>query len=125
MVASIEPILSRWRKNVEVERVFQSNGGMDHIGWNLKDVAGLKNDFFSIHFKLQRTLKYIRDLFILMVMRRNDAPFFQNEFGEHDPVACDDLSCQQWIKLFCGDVRPPIFCHFPTMCFFHLTSFIY
>src|SRR5437899_509613 len=60
MVASIEPILSRWRKNVEVERVFQSNGGMDHIGWNLKDVAG----YVPVAFIGPITEQWLADQFV-------------------------------------------------------------
>ena len=52
-LASIEPILSRRRKNVEVEGILEGSGGMDHVRWNVKDIAAIENDFLTIHFEFQ------------------------------------------------------------------------
>src|SRR5262245_26581004 len=53
MIGSVEPVLPGRRKHVEVESVFQRHSGVDDIGGNVQNVAGVQNDFFSMHFKFQ------------------------------------------------------------------------
>src|SRR5213594_4216302 len=122
IVGSFEPVLPRRRKDIEIERVFQGRRGMHDIGRNVKDVAGVKNDFHSVYVKFQPAADDVTHLFVLMVMSRNDASFLQYEFGEHHPFARDEFSSQQRIKLFLGDVGPTILCDIPTLCLFHICS---
>src|SRR2546427_359621 len=124
IVGPIEPVLPRRRKDVEIKRIFQGRRGMHDIGGNMKDVAGVKNDFLSVYFKFQLAADDVTHLFVLMVVSGNDASFLQYEFREHHPFARDEFSSQQRIKFFLGDVRPAILCCIPALCLFHICSLI-
>jgi hypothetical protein len=70
-----------WRKKMEGDGVFQSDGGVNNVRWDVKKIAGVKNYFFPVYFKFQRALENVGDLLILVVMRRHHASFFQQELG--------------------------------------------
>src|SRR5438445_5072175 len=73
-VRFIQPVLTRRTEDIHIQRVFNCNGGMHDVRWNVHDFAFLQKDFPAVDREFQRAFDDVRHLFVVVTVSRNDAP---------------------------------------------------
>ena len=92
LVGSVDPVGARWRKDVEVDSVFEGFGFVRHVGGNAESFAGVYDDLFAVDPELESAFEDVGELLVVMAVLGDDASFFQKDAGEHDFLADDELA---------------------------------
>lgn len=106
LVGFVDPVFARRIEDVEIDRVHQRFGFMRHVGRNGQDFARTHDDFFSVDPELERAIKNVGDLLVVMAVLGNDASFFQQNASQHDVLADDEMAPQKRIEVFDFDRAP-------------------
>ncbi len=104
------PVLAGWCEDVKVNSIFKSLGGVGQAAGNDQNLA-FADSFLDRRILLsqqepQGPLGDVRDLFIGVLVARNEAAFFQFQAGEHGLRTGDELAFQQGIELCGGNFGP-------------------
>ena len=121
-VVAVDPILTRGIEDVEVDGVFEGEGFVGYVGWDAEDFAGVDDDFFVFKDELQSAFEDVGDLFVVMAVQRDVRAFFQQDAGDHNTGAYDELAADEWVERFDFDVGPAGECGFGGLGHFCLRS---
>ena len=79
-------------EDVEIERVFESDGHVRNVGRDAQHLAGGDHYGLAFEMKFERALQNVGDLFTLMVMLRHHSALGQEDLRDHGLIAGDDLA---------------------------------
>jgi hypothetical protein len=106
LIGLVDPVGTRRSEDVEVDGVFEGLSLMRHVGGDAESFAGVDDDFFAVYPKLERAFEDVGELFVGMAVLGDDASFFQEDAGEHDFLADDELALQERVEVFERDSVP-------------------
>ena len=105
-VVAVDPILTRGIEDVEVDGVFEGEGFVGYVGWDAEDFAGVDDDFFVFEDELQGAFEDVGDLFVVMAVQGDVCALFQQDAGDHNTGAYDELAADERVERFDFDVGP-------------------
>src|SRR5947207_13140340 len=82
-VVLLEPVLTDGAEDVEIQRVFESDSAVRHVGGNAQDLSLADYDVTAADLELERTLEDVGDLFAFVVVLRHDRALGEEDLGHH------------------------------------------
>src|SRR5262245_54352846 len=70
-VGFVQPILSWRTKDIDVERIFDCDRGMDHVGGDMHNLPFRKQNLPPVYREFQRPFQDVRHLFVVVAMGGN------------------------------------------------------
>lgn len=67
-VGLIHPVFARWRKDIEIDRIFLSKSFVRHVRRNNQALSGSHNNYAIIDIESQRAFQDISDLLIMVAV---------------------------------------------------------
>lgn len=105
-----DPVLARRSEDVEVDAILESFSGVREIAGDDEEFTGADNLFgggtFFAESEEKSALGDVGDLLIGMVVAGDDAALFELKAGEHRLRTVDELTGDEGIELFGGEVGP-------------------
>ena len=105
-----DPVLAWRSEDVEVDAVFESLSGVREIAGDDEEFAGADDLFgggtFFAESEEKSALGDVGDLLIGMVVAGDDAALFELKASEHSLSAVDELTGDEGIELFGGEIGP-------------------
>src|SRR5580704_17471997 len=91
------PVVARRREDVELHRVLEREGSVEHIRWDVEDLAAADDDALLLVWadpELQLAVQHVRQLFVVMPVHFDDASAAPEGARERDAIPGDDLPAQ-------------------------------
>jgi hypothetical protein len=108
-VVFVDPVLTRWSEDVEVDAIFLGGCGVGEIAGDDEDFAGVDGVRGSVvEVEAESTFGNESDLLVGMGVARHDAAFGENDTGKHRLGAGDELAGEERVELLIFDVVPAI-----------------
>ena len=76
------------------------------MGRDAQEFTRAEDDFAAINCELQRAGVRQRNLFVEMAVHGNNTALLQKNAGDHDLIADDELTIEEWVQGLDRDVIP-------------------
>ncbi len=113
-IVFVDPILTGWIEDVQVDRILKRDRFMRHVGWNAEHFPRGDREFPVVDVEVQGAFEDIGDLLIVMAMQGHPGALLQQDARGHHIGAHDHLPAYlraQWFNL---DIVP-----LDVLCFRH------
>src|SRR5262245_35825862 len=110
-VRPVEPVLPRWREDVDVQGRLERFRPVREIRWEMQDLA--RSDVDDLRLVLsqpetQDALEDVGDLLVLVRVPRDDAALVEVDVRQHQPVAADQPPVEERVELILRQVVPAV-----------------
>jgi hypothetical protein len=108
-IVFVDPVLTGWGEDVEVDAVFFGGGGVGQVAGNNEDLAGVHGVRSAVvEVEAESALGDEGYLLVRVGVTGDDASFGEDDAGEHGFFAGDKFAREKWIELFVFDVVPTV-----------------
>jgi hypothetical protein len=106
-VVFVDPVLAGRGEDVEVDGVFEGDGGVGKVGGEDDDFAGVDGVGGAVvEVEADRALEDEGELFVGVRVARDDASLGEDDAAEHGLVAGDELAGEERVELLWFDFAP-------------------
>ena len=86
--------------------VFEGEGFVRDVGRDAKDFAGVDDDFSAFEDEFQGTVEDVGNLFVVVAVERDVGTLFEEDAGDHNVAADDELAADEVVHGLDFDVGP-------------------
>src|ERR1700733_4297953 len=106
-VVLVDPVLAGWGEDVEVDGVFEGDGGVGKVGGEGDEFAGVDGVGGAIvEVEAKRALEDEGELLVGVRVPGDGAAFGEHDAAEHGLVAGDELASEERVELLWFDFAP-------------------
>ena len=108
-VVFVDPVLSGWGEDVEVDAVFDGGGGVGKVAGDDEDLAGVDGVGGAVvEVEAEGAFGDEGDLLVVVGVAGDDAAFGEDDAGEHRLGSGDELAGEERVELLVFNVVPTI-----------------